>query len=140
MTTPYGQELLITGLLAQPPTEARAHEVLTLCRDSLGMTEKGRLMGEYDGTIGAIMLIVQSHIALHLSPPPAFSYLTVFSCKPFDSEQITACLAGWLDMRILLSDTIDRSHDPRRSATEASVSHQFGATAVYDGRPYIVSR
>ena len=104
-----GQHLLIDGRVGIMPTVEGACALLAAIARLLGMRMLGqpRAYRQGKGVVGFVV-IVTSHISLHLYPAPAMSYVDIFSCKPFDAVPATMYVSQRLRMTDVTSRQIDR--------------------------------
>ena len=104
-----GQHLLIDGRVGIMPTVEGACALLAAIARLLDMRMLGqpRAYRQGKGVVGFVV-IVTSHISLHLYPAPAMSYVDIFSCKPFDGETAIDYVRQYLRMTDVTSRQIDR--------------------------------
>ena len=104
-----GQHLLIDGRVGYVPTVEGACALLADIARLLEMRMLGPPQAYRQGAaVVGFVVIAESHVSLHLYPAPAFSFLDIFSCRPFDAVPVTAYVSQRLRMTGVTSQQIDR--------------------------------
>ena len=108
MTPLIGQHLLLDGIVAYMPNAGELHDILIDLAQALAVTVlEVTALWSGEGLVG-IMLIAESHVAMHLRELPLGSAIDVFSCKPFSIDTVLAFLDVHLGFKATNMICLDR--------------------------------
>jgi S-adenosylmethionine decarboxylase len=117
----FGPHLMIDGFHADPEKLddlELIHQVLDALPVEMGMTKimpphATRYGGSQPGDAGVtgVVMIAESHIAIHTFPRKRFISVDVFSCKEFDTARAVAHLVRAFDIRRYDTHLINRGKE-----------------------------
>ncbi len=110
--------LIIDGYSSNPDilkSEAFIYQLLDEYPAEIGMTKIARPhvttyvgVKPEDWGVSGFVLIAESHISIHTFVEKSYVHLDIFSCKPFDADQVVRDLRDKLQLTGLKTRLLDR--------------------------------
>jgi len=108
VTPLLGQHLLLDGTIAFMPNAGELHDILLDLAQVLAVTVVAVEAHRWGDVLTGMMVIAESHVAMHLRERPAESYIDVFSCKRFDDWRVVNFVEVQLGFVTLRMQCLDR--------------------------------